>query len=392
MTSKRGLLLPAIFIIILILIALAANFSQVTGAFTLSGNSGHANAQEKTIKVGAILMLTGEGAAIGQEMQRGIELMVREINVDKNSKFKVQVIYEDSGFIDNQKIVSAAQKLIYVDNVDLVIADTTEVIRPIKYTLEQTNTPAIVVWDSTNEMNSSKNIFSTGFSVEKTGEIMADFFKNKLGVKTLAIVSHEDTWAELVSDSLRKKFEQEGGKVLMQEKVPVEETDFKTIISKVNESGAEGLAHIFIPTNSVVLFFKQTKQMGFQAKTLTADFTFYKSMLGDAEDSMEGVYFTNLYITNNPLLEKINQDYIKQYREEPVMAEFFSFGYDGMRVFDEALKTTTDFSKQGIIDALGKIENFPLAGGGEITLTKGMQKNRVEDVFVIKNGKAVPAE
>ena len=62
----------------------------------------------KTVKVAAILGLTGEGASYGQGAQKAIELAVNKIRQEKN--IDMQVVWEDSQ-IDPQKAASSFQKL-----------------------------------------------------------------------------------------------------------------------------------------------------------------------------------------------------------------------------------------------------------------------------------------
>ena len=74
---------------------------------------------DKAYEIGVILPLTGDLGFIGSEAQRGINLAADEINALDGIELKV--IYEDDGFLDSTKAVSAAAKLLNIDEVDASI-------------------------------------------------------------------------------------------------------------------------------------------------------------------------------------------------------------------------------------------------------------------------------
>ena len=84
--------------------------------------SGSAYAQTQNIvKVGAILPLTGKLAPMG-EVERNAMILAME-KVNSNSK-KVEIIFED-GKGNPSEAVTAANKLLDMDKVDLLITSTT---------------------------------------------------------------------------------------------------------------------------------------------------------------------------------------------------------------------------------------------------------------------------
>ena len=79
------------------------------------------NVTKETIRIGAIGPFTGDAAVYGQSEKNAIELAVQEINLDGgiNGK-KLEVIYED-GKCNGMDAATAAQKLINVDKVDIIL-------------------------------------------------------------------------------------------------------------------------------------------------------------------------------------------------------------------------------------------------------------------------------
>jgi len=80
-------------------------------------------AEEEPIKIGAVLPLTGTESSWGADAKEGIELAVEEINSRGGIKNKkIEIIYED-GQCKPEPAVTAAQKLINVDRVSVIIGE-----------------------------------------------------------------------------------------------------------------------------------------------------------------------------------------------------------------------------------------------------------------------------
>src|SRR3989344_2370493 len=70
-----------------------------------------------TVKMGALLPLSGKFANLGEDIRNGLELAKNEIKVAKGMNF--EIVYEDSA-ADPKVALPAAQKLITVDKVPFV--------------------------------------------------------------------------------------------------------------------------------------------------------------------------------------------------------------------------------------------------------------------------------
>ena len=72
---------------------------------------------EKTIKIGVMLSLTGDAAQVSNDIKNAI-LEMNKKYADKN--IKTQLIIEDTSG-DTKKVLAVANKLIYIDKVDVII-------------------------------------------------------------------------------------------------------------------------------------------------------------------------------------------------------------------------------------------------------------------------------
>ena len=151
------------------------------GAIAQKQSTGDKNSGQ--IKVGAILPLSGDLAALGEEVKRGIELAAEDAKMEGAN---VAVIYEDDRYTPAMD-VSAANKLINVDKVDAAMTMFVEEAKPMAPVFNTSKTPLVALWDSNEFIKSNEYLFSNGFSTERAGEAMAEYAYDKLGMRTAAI-------------------------------------------------------------------------------------------------------------------------------------------------------------------------------------------------------------
>ena len=319
----------------------------IAGAVFLFGNGSNDISKNNSIKIGVILPLSGELAFLGEEIKKGIDVAVGEL---KNQGVFISVIYEDDQSLSLTATVNAANKLLNVDNIDVGMTVLVEESRPIAPMFNTKKIPLLVLWDSNRFIKEAgEYIFSNGFSTEKAGELMAGYAYNTLKFKNIAVISHIDPWAEIISESFAGKFKNFGGNVIYNEKFQIDVTDYRTAIVKIKQLNPDAVYFPLLPMNSV-RFLTQAKQLGLETAMLTGD-VFIQDVISESGDSAEGVYFTNIFSNNT---DKMIAKYKNQYGKDPFDPALFSFGYDGVMNIAEALRISPDSLKDGLFAIFGK--------------------------------------
>ncbi len=339
-------------------------------------NNSKQSATTATLKIGAILPMTGGYSSIAEEVNRGALLAVEEENTAGK---KIEYIVEDDQFKATDS-VNAANKLISRNKVDAVFTMAIEEIKPVAPIFNKAKIPILGTWDSNDYMKTAGDyIFSIGFNTEATGEKMAEYGFNKLGVKKVAVIEQIDAWSELISAAFIKKFQALGGVVVMNEKVIVTEQDFRTLITKAKNAGAQG---IYFPVNPPggSRIITQAKELKFNGQLLSAD-GLIQDEIDAAGKAAENVYQTNIFADNaTNLLIK----YKAKYGTEASAAEFVTFGYDGIKTIGEAHRISLNKSIS-LRDALTQVK---IQGTGSPINMDGKQySEKVEKIFKITNGK-----
>ncbi len=356
--------------------------------FYFSQSTEKIDPSQKEVKVGALFPLSGLVGNIGIEAQRGLELAVEEIN--KNSKYKISLVFEDTEFPNPEKSVSATHKLLEIDNVDIVLSSIIEDIKPAMKLYEEKKVPIVAIWDSNKELENSGNyIFSTGFSTEEAGKTMADFASQKLNINKIYIISHIDAWSEIIQESFSNRIKENRGEIIEAKSVEVGEQDFRTLILDAKQRKADAIYAPLVPVNSE-LFVKQAKELGFKGYILMGDGLIQDTIDASGEAS-EGIYFTAIYSPESQEMEKLKTYYKEKYAAEPTDPAVLSLAYDIVFVVSEAIEIADSTDSQKVANALYKIKNFKGASG-EISINENGGSERKEKVFVVKDMKPVLVE
>ena len=336
----------------------------IWGPSSLGGNKPTVGSEP--IKVGVILPLTGDLGFLGEEIKKGMDLALVEIN---STGQKLEVKYEDDAF-DPAKSASAANKLISIDKVDIGATVLIEEARPIIKIFSDGEVPLVILWDSNRFIQESgKYIFSNGFSTEAAGEDMAEYAYNKLGLRRVAILAHIDAWAEVITTSFKSRFQQLGGQIVSEEAVDMGTSDYRTLIAKLNTTKPDGIYFPMVPPQNAQ-FLKQLNNLKINATLLTGD-ALIQDSITEAGPAAEGVYFTNYY-ADDPA--NLSAKYKTNFETDPIDPALVYFGYDGMIKLAEAVKQSDDEVITGLNKEFGPLRTA----------------NRKERIFKVVNG--VPVE
>lgn len=356
---------------------------------SLLAGCGSNQAGQEPIKIGAILILTGDVANIGQALRQGIELAVDEINAQGGFKGKpLQAVVEDDRLFVGGPVgaVTAAEKLISEDHIVAGLVTAVNDAKPASPTFETNKVPLVTLWDSNQELeNLGDYTFGIGFSTERDGELFAEYAFNKLHIKKIGTGYHIDEWSQLFHKHFIQRFKELGGEIIEGGSYAAEEKDYRTLITKLMQNKVEGIFFPFIMNGDLLL--KQIKELGYKGKVLTGDVV-TKELLENTGDAIEGVYYTQVFAEKNPKLDHVIELYKQKYKEEAPLLVFTALGYDSVYTLFEAMKQAGSAQPEAIKTALYKIKGLQGATG-TITFNEKGSAPKEERVWHIEQGKEV---
>ncbi len=226
--------------------------------------------KKETIKIGAILPLTGDYAQIGKDIQSGmLQALDDAISEGQIDKGQIEILFED-GQIDAQKTVSAYNKLFEIDNIQTVTTVTSKSILAIKPLI---NANEVVLINgsaiSTEIEDSSDFCFSIIPNAAIESKALANYVFKNFEFHNIAIVYRNDQSGASFRDEFTKSFKELGGTISINEAHSPNTTNFRTIITKLK--GIGDIDAIFMPSfgHETAMFAKQSEEMNFKKQIFT---------------------------------------------------------------------------------------------------------------------------
>lgn len=190
--------------------------------------------QGNVIKIGALLSLSGDAAAWGENAQKAIKLAVDEINKKGGINGKlVDMIYEDTAG-DPKQAVSAYQKVTTIDRVAAVIGPLNQTedaaVVPL---IDQTGVPTIV--PGYLPLQNRKNLYNPliiWMDAEIEAGRIAQYVYDQ-GIRNVGVAGTLDSWENTVSTAFAQKFQTLGGTVISQEIIQPDVADMRLPVTKI---------------------------------------------------------------------------------------------------------------------------------------------------------------
>jgi len=235
--------------------------------FASNRNSSSPN---QTIRVAALLSLTGDASAWGENAQKAIQLATAEMNQKGGVNGKqIDVIYEDTAG-DPKKAVSAYQLVTAVDHVTAIMGPVTQSeLTAIIPLIDKDGTPTVTAdyIPLQNRMNLSNPILVWMDAQIEASRIAQAAFDQ--GIRNMAVIGTLDSWETTVSNTFADKFKSLGGTITDIEIVQPGSADMKLPVTKAIASKPQG---IFIGTYyQFVNSTKELHDLGYQGKLFSIE-------------------------------------------------------------------------------------------------------------------------
>jgi branched-chain amino acid transport system substrate-binding protein len=321
------------------------------------------------LKIGGLMPSTAVFAELGIAMRRAIDLYLEQSG-NRLGNRPVTMIYEDEAGGPPGSL-QKAQKLIEQDKVDLLIG---VVITGTAYAIRNLVDSSKVVFMCTNAGGNaltraipnctpacaSPYIFRSSFSAAQVSLPMGTWMSQKRGVKE-AFLSYTDfAFGNESAAAFTQTFTAAGGKVAGEVKPKLGEADFTQFVTRIKGQPVKDVWHFYSGTDAVK-YIQTWRQLGMPAAGYNlygAAFLVEQDVLKVVKEDAVGAITSGHWA---PTLDNAeNKAFVDAYRKKhnEIASIFAVAAWDGIRAFDEALKTTngnTD-DRQAFIKALEAVK------------------------------------
>ncbi len=345
---------------------------------------GCAKKEEKEIRIGAILPMTGDAAKYGVWAKNGMEMAVDEINKSGGIQGKRLKLEIQDSKTSPTEAVNAIHFFLTTSHPVAVFTTLTSVSKAL---IPITEKEKIILFANSTLpgiTESGKYVFRNVSNLSSDVSAAVDYCATKLGKRPVAIIWRNDDFGVWGSNKFKQLYENKGGQVTASESFEPKTDDFRSHITKLAK-GKPDIVYI-LAYSEAGLFIKQARELGHKWQFVGI------TTLGDpevskiADDALNGAIFTESAFdpnANQEIIKSYQAEYQKRYGEKSeVWAATF---YDAVKIFALAVeKAGTDPDK--LREALIGIRDYPGISGNTTFLPNGDVVKPV-NIKIIKNGK-----
>lgn len=349
-----------------------------------------------TIKVGAILSVTGPASFLGAPEAKTLEMMADDINAKGGiNGAKVELVIKDSGG-SPEKAISFAKQLIDEDKVFAIIGPSTSgETMAIKNIAEEGKTILISCAAAEVIVNpQAKYVFKTP-QMDKHAVIKIFQQMKKMNISKIGVLSSNTGFGKAGKEQLEKLAPEYGITIAISEVYDKAATDLTAEVTKVKAANVQAIVNWSIePAQAIVI--KNARQIGLTIPIFQSHGFGNIGYVKAAGSAAEGVIFpagrllvADVLPDKNPqkkVLETYKKEYEAKYKED--VSTFGGHAYDAMLILTDAIKSAgTDKEKvrtaieniKGLVGTAGIFNFSP-------TDHNGLDLNAFE-MLTVKDGK-----
>lgn len=347
---------------------------------------------EKTIKIGVIGPLTGEGATYGEAMKMGIDIAIEEIN--ENSNLNFNAVYRDSK-LNPRDAISSFQYLVNNENVEVILGAAGSSIS--KALLPFANERKVILFSSistADNLSIKNDYFYRNIPPNKNqAETIADFLSGTKDIDNAAILYENNDYGINMDKIFTGFFNERDGQISLSLSYESGQTDFRNQLTRIKQKNP---AAIFIPGTyqEVALIVKQSRQLGLDSLLISGDGAYSEELIKIAGEAAEGFYCTLMDLPEDKESTKLNEfisTFQKKYNSKPNV--YSAYSYDAMNFVSKAYEKCYDSESdnctkemlKNVFESLryeGIVETIEFNEYGEI--------NSPYIIYQVNNGEFIP--
>lgn len=336
--------------------------------------------QSTSLTLGLMLPLTGDYAAAGQNMQKGMELALDQYKKN-NPDLDIKVVVEDDGY-NTKKGVTAYKKLVDYDKVDAILMLSTPVIDAIHEDVVKRGIPVIQLGVQTVGIADDNIIQFSPSSEAPIGYLATYLDKNDFIGKKVAVVYDNSPAQISFFETFKKNYKQDFTPFIVSSK-----NDLRGYAAKIANEKYEAVVVIQSPENGALLT-KEIKTVATTMPILSYDaqlqtgFADYKRILGDTNkiNGAKSMWF------KSGKTDEFKKMYKEKYnnKEPGFLADF---------AFDMINTTLNSYNKDNTkwIESIEKTDN-PEGVSGAISFDSNGVRIQPMVITQVENGELKPIQ
>ncbi len=348
-----------------------------------------AQAQERTVTIGAALSMTGAAAAYGANQKNGVQLAVDEINATHFIPgVKLQLVVEDDGSVREQGI-NVFQRLINQYKVSAIVGPTLSTTATAADPIAQAAHVPVVAVSNT----APKGITDIGDYIWRVSLTEAQVIpgaikkaQEKYGFKTAGVLyGNDDVFTKAGYDVMKATLDKDGIKILGTQTFAKPDRDFNAQLTALKNLNPEVLVVSALIENASAIV-TQARQLGYKGPIIGGNGFNNPVLMKNAGPAAEGVIVGTAWFSASE--DPANVRFKKAAAAKGFTPDQFAAqAYTGVYVIAEAIKLEGGKGGRDDVKAgFPKIHDFdtPL---GKFSFLPNRDGNHPPAVQIVKDGK-----
>lgn len=321
----------------------------LAAAFSLAAFAGVAQADLKVAIAGP---MTGQYASAGDQIRKGAEMAVADINAKGGVLGQKLVLEVGDDACDPKQAVSVANTMVNKKIVFMHGHWCSSSTIPASDVYAEAGIPMATV--STNPQVTErglKNLFRIMGRDDQQGLVAGGFIADQFKGKKVAVVDDKSAYGKGLADEIAKAMNGKGAKPALRESITAGEKDYSALITKLKGAGVEVLAYGGYHTE-VALILRQAQQAGLKLAVVGGDTMTNSELITAAGAAADNVYFT---FAPDPRKNPAAEAVVKKFRETKVEPEgYVMYAYAALQLFAEAANQAKSAKQADVQKTLAK--------------------------------------
>jgi branched-chain amino acid transport system substrate-binding protein len=316
----------------------------VFGAAMMLAAGMHSPASAETIKIGMILTYSGRDAALGEQIDRAVDLFVKLHEKDLPPGVKVELVKRDDTGVNPDLAKRLAQELVLRDKVQILTGGQwTPNAMAVAALTKQAAVPFVTMTAGGSAVTlQSRYVVRTGWTLWQTSYPLG-VWAAKQGWKNAYTVVSDFAPGHDGEAAFIKGFTEGGGNIIGSVRIALKTTDYLPYFQKVKDANPD-VVYVFNPGGpQATAFMKAFDDVGIAKSKIKligpADITSDEELPNMGRSAL-GVVTLGQYSPD--ATRQSNLDFIaawkKEYGADSVPTFFAMAGWDGMRAIFDAIK------------------------------------------------------
>jgi branched-chain amino acid transport system substrate-binding protein len=322
--------------------------------------------QGDTYKIGLISPMSGANARYGAFANKGANLAVKEINAAGGVLGrKIELVSGDSQCVPAEG-VSATKRMITFDKLPIIIGDICSSVTLAMQPLAEESGVLLVNAASSNPaitykagVGGFKWTFRNYPTDEARAAIVLEHAVKNRGLKNFAVLSVDSDYGRGAINFTKKYLPRyPDAKILSEDYYKESETDFRPVLSKIKNSGAQAII-MYGQADTTPIVARQMLEMGLAGKVVlvgNGEFN-TKATIAAAPSVLNGSIEAAAWLPEwtSPRSQKFVQDYKKAYDGEMPNNHAYTH-WETTHLIAAAIKAAGSFKNEDIRNALARIK------------------------------------